>query len=254
MGVITYNGVASSAYNIIVSKQPNYEFPEKDVEVIHVPGRNGDLVFDKGIYNNVKRTYSIWAGPEAGDFKTLASKISKWLHSSKGYAVLEDTYEPDYYRMAYYKDENNIENMLNEAGTIDATFICKPQRFYKSGNSFITVPNNGKSFENPTVYTAQPVIKVSPKDDYPIGTFTWNGRLIRVHFGIGQTQNPIYIDATAMDCYSIISGSYVNKNQNVVFVDGYEFPMLESGITSVQYSDPRATTCVVEVKPNWYTI
>ena len=41
MGVITFNGITSSSVGVEVETFPNYVAPQKDYEVIHIPGRNG---------------------------------------------------------------------------------------------------------------------------------------------------------------------------------------------------------------------
>lgn len=64
MGVITYNGISSSEYGILVEHPPGYHIPERDYEYIHVPGRNGDLLIDKGSYLNSTRTYEIAFGDD----------------------------------------------------------------------------------------------------------------------------------------------------------------------------------------------
>ena len=62
MGVITFNGIASDKLDIQVEHPPGYETPKKDYEIVHVPGRNGDVYIDKGSYQNVSRTYDIAMG------------------------------------------------------------------------------------------------------------------------------------------------------------------------------------------------
>lgn len=46
MGVITFNGIASDKLGIQVEHPPGYETPKKDYEIVHVPGRNGDVYID----------------------------------------------------------------------------------------------------------------------------------------------------------------------------------------------------------------
>lgn len=55
MGIITFNGVASSAYGIVVESCPSYAAAPRKVEYISVEGRNGDLIRDTGAYANENR-------------------------------------------------------------------------------------------------------------------------------------------------------------------------------------------------------
>ena len=50
MGVIVFNGIPSTEYQIHVEKPPVYAMPERDYSVVHIPGRNGDIVVDSGSY------------------------------------------------------------------------------------------------------------------------------------------------------------------------------------------------------------
>jgi hypothetical protein len=53
--------------------------------------------------------------------------VSAWLHSTSDYARLEDTFEPDIYRLAYYTEETEIENALTEYGRTTILFNCRPR-------------------------------------------------------------------------------------------------------------------------------
>lgn len=105
----------------------------------HIPGRNGDVYIDKGSYQNTTRSYDIAVGDSDRSFISMANMVSEWLHSASGYSRLEDSYEPEYYRMAVYKEENNIQNILDHAGRTTIQFDCKPQRFLKLGDIEIYV-------------------------------------------------------------------------------------------------------------------
>lgn len=134
MGVIYFDGVPTSDYDIVVEHFPDYEIAERSYETTTIPGRNGALIYDGGVYSNVERSYDIASATYDGNFRTASANIIRWLHGVLGYARLEDTYEPDIYRMAYFKGGVTIENILNWAGRLTITFDCKPQRFFKVGD------------------------------------------------------------------------------------------------------------------------
>lgn len=137
MGEIVFNGISSKEYDIQVEHPPGYQIPERDCDVIHVPGRNGDIVIDKGSYKNVERSYQIAVGSLDKDFIDLVNPISEWLHSGVGYCRLEDSYEPEYYRLAMFNENVEIDNIEFHGGRTTITFDCKPQRFFKSGDESI---------------------------------------------------------------------------------------------------------------------
>lgn len=137
MGIVIFDGRSSKNYGIQVEHPPGYQTPARDYEMVHIPGRNGDLLIDNGSYQNVSREYEIAVGSEDGDFTEMANRIAEWLHSAPGYARLEDSYEPGYYRMAACSEGITVENLEQHAGRAKAVFNCKPQRFLKSGEEAV---------------------------------------------------------------------------------------------------------------------
>ena len=173
MGIVVFNGISSQDLHIQVQTEPSYDFPEKDYEVTHVPGRNGDIVIDQGSWQNVSRKYNLAMDAGKISYTEVASKLVQWLHSASGYARLEDSYEPDFYRMAMYKDSGSISNIFNKAGQIEVEFTCKPQRYFKSGEAAdIFVASS--EYRNPTDFPAKPLVKIhgSGSGVVGIGTYT----------------------------------------------------------------------------------
>lgn len=171
---VIFNGIKSSEIkyaNLIVQFIPSYEFPEKDYQTMSIPGRNGEFVIDKGTYRNVERTYSfahVFQENSDAYFRNAAKEIIQWLTSAKGYARLEDSYESEYYRMAMYKAGGNLNNFYDMATAIDVTFECKPERWLKSGEQPLRSAGDITPiifFENPTGYSAKPILVVYPHPD-----------------------------------------------------------------------------------------
>ena len=234
MGVITFNGKSSADYRIRVAHPPGYAYPERDYTITHIPGRNGDIVQDNGCYLNVERTYDVSFDAPNEDFATYANAVSAWLHSTTGYARLEDSYEPEYYRMAVYKESNIFENLYNQAGTATIVFECKPQRFLKTGETPVTVTSGG-SLSNPTGFDAYPLIKVSGTS----GVLTVNGKQITLSSIDGYTM----LDCELQDAYK----ETTNKNSTV----SGTFPVLKPGSNTISWTGDISS---VTMKPRWWTI
>ncbi len=178
MGKIIFNNISSEDLGLVVQTPPSYEFPAKDVESTHVIGRNGDVVIDNSSYKNVTRTYNVASVFRKGtNFVQNANRIVEWLYSSKGYARLEDTYEPDYYRKAVYSSGgDNLSNYYDEATVIKISFVCQPQRWLKIGEEETKIQNGESAIlSNPTKYTALPKIEVKPC----ITSFTLNDDIVK---------------------------------------------------------------------------
>ena len=237
MGVIFFNGVSSEELGIVVEHPPNYEIAKRRYETIQVPGRNSDIIIDKNCFDNVDRTYAIAIGQEGGDFTVFASRMADWLSSGSGYCRLEDTYEPDYYKMAVMSDPGEVINILQQAGRTTVTFNRRPERFLKMGEHYVTV-NNGSVLTNPTKYTAKPIIEVSGSGR---GSITVGRRTIEIK----NIKDPITIDSELQEAYS----DGVNQNSNIIAPDG--LPILEAGENVISYSG--GITNVI-ISPRWWTI
>lgn len=247
MGVIIFNGVPSTDYGIHVEKPPAYTIPERDYEIIHIPGRNGDVVIDKGSYKNVVRTYDISVGELDGDFTKLASGISHWLHSVSGYGRLEDSYEPDYFRLAYYNGEVEIENLFHHAGKATLEFNCKPGRYLKDGERSIVLSDEHVLL-NPTLQTSHPKIVFSVTST---GKFEVNGNVI---IAVNATENPIciVIDSELQEVYDYdTQESLANNNLCSVQFANQSFPTLKPGSNSIICHNGVAS---LEVTPRWWTL
>lgn len=236
MGIVIFNGISSQDLHIQVQTEPDYDFPEKDYEVTHVPGRNGDIVIDQGSWQNVSRKYNLAMDAVKISYTEVASKIVQWLHSASGYARLEDSYEPDFYRMAMYKDSGSITNIYNKAGQIEVEFTCKPQRYFKSGE-VADIFTTSTEYRNPTDFPAKPLIKIhgSGLGTVRIGAYTVT---------INDILDGMIVDSEQQDTYK----EQTNCNSRVSIP---EYPKLVSGNNVISISGGVTS---IEIIPRWWTL
>ena len=170
-----FDGEDSRDYGVYITGEAVYNAPEREVEMISIPGRNGALAMDRGRFENIEVTYpaGIFADNEA-DFAEAISNFRNLLCSKRGYVRLQDEYNPNEYRMAVYKSGLEVEPALLKAGEFDIVFDCKPQRFLTSGEEAVTVTSGG-TLTNPTLFEASPLLMV---DGY--GSLTVNGYDIKL--------------------------------------------------------------------------
>lgn len=129
-----FDGMNSSDFGVWISGTGTYTAPERDVQYVSVPGRNGDLIIDNGRWRNVPLTYPAYI---ESDFPDKADRFKNMMCRKTGYRTLEDSYHPDEYRMAQFTGGfEPTTGQLNRDASFDINFNCKPQRFLKSG----TVP------------------------------------------------------------------------------------------------------------------
>lgn len=225
-----FNGESSADFGVWISGGGTYNAPARDVETASVPGRNGMVTFDNGRFENIQLTYPAFISRR---FQTRIDGFRAFLLSQRGYQRLEDTYHPDEYRLAIYHSGLSVETTArNLAGKFEVTFDCKPQRFLKSGENYVSV-SSGSVLFNPTRFTALPLIRATGN-----GSLTIGGTTITVSGNSGQ----IYLDSDLQDAYL---GS-TNKNSKVT----PNFPVLEPGDNLVTISG----LTDVEIMPRWWTI
>lgn len=237
MGEIVYNGRSSKEIGLEVETFPSYQTPRRKYETIQVPGRNGDLLIDGGSWENVIRSYEVSIGSFRRSYYEMMNAVSEWLHSTHSYARLEDSYEPEYYRLAVYLEEISMSNIFNHGGKGTIDFNCKPQRFLKSGDYPITITAQTR-IQNPTIFPSLPVITV-------YGTGSGTLEVGDCNIQILDIGGEIVIDSEIQDAYLGV----INKNPMISVPDG--FPQLLKGITDISFSGGISK---VEVIPKWFTL
>ena len=156
----TFGGESSADYGAFLTGEGVFNAPERAVEMIEVPGRNGSFAMDMGRFENVELTYNASiVDYTSADFADRISALRNWLCSKRGYVRLEDEYNPDEYRMAVYKSGLEVDHEGLLTGEFDITFDCKPQRYLKSGETAVSV-TSGDTITNPTLFESSPLLAV----------------------------------------------------------------------------------------------
>lgn len=175
MGVIspyktfTFDGESSADYGVYLTGDGVFNAPERSVEMVEIPGRNGNFALDKGRFENISVTYRV--GMFDDDEENFADKVSafrNWLCSKVGYVRLSDDYNPNEYRMAVYMSGVELEHDFLIAGEAEITFDCKPQRWLTSGEKAVSVADGG-TLDNPTLFPSSPLLAVYGYGDISIG-------------------------------------------------------------------------------------
>ena len=195
---LKFDNVSSRTYGVYITGEAVYNAPERDVEMITIPGRSGSFALDNGRFENIEVSYpaGIFAETEA-DFRQAISDFRNFLCSRKGYVRLQDEYNPDEYRMAVYKSGLDVDPAMLRAGEFTITFDCKPQRWLTSGETAVTV-TSGDTLTNPTLFEASPLLEV-----VGYGNISVNDGIITIkneELGeISLTPKEEYIPAVSLD-------------------------------------------------------
>lgn len=205
--------------------------PKRKMQSVSVPGRSGDIVLMEDAYENYTQEYSINFSDDVLTVAENADDLVKRLFLD-GYQKLEDSFEPDVYRWAYYEGPFDIDNLLKIAGRAKIRFSCKPFRYLKTGDTEVTMTNGG-TLTNPEAFDAKPLIYVRGTSN---GSITINGKTLTV---TGMTDY-LYLDCEDQNCYRLVSE---NRN-NLVSGD---YPYMKSGNNTVTFTG----FTQVKITPRW---
>lgn len=209
---LTYDGVDSSSFGVFISGEGAFDAPARRGEMISIPGRNGSLFMDEGVFENITVEYPAFIGTGSEElFRSKLGDLRSWLSSRGNYKRLTDTYHPDEFRLGVYREGLEVDPQhITRAGSFTMKFDCKPQRFLVSGEDPI-VMTTGEFITNPTLFNARPLIKV-------IG----NG-LVRIEpyeFIVSDNDSELWIDSEIYETY-YLAPLLINltEEENIVITD-----------------------------------
>ena len=226
----------SKDYGVYISGMGTYNAPQRDIESVSIPGRNGDLTLDNGRYENILVRYPAFI---VRDFNSNVSAFRNMLLSHTGYFRLEDSYHPDEYRKARYSGGFNAEVLdTHNAGKFEISFDCCPQRFLKSGEQKYSFSATG-SLLNREQTIALPLIRAYGTS----GSLTINGVSIAISGASSYTD----IDCELMEAYKDTLAT--NKNSTITLTNG-KFPYLSPGTNSISFTGLTS----LDVYPRWWRL
>lgn len=237
MGVILWNGVSSEDVNVIVERYPSRTLSGRAQTSQNIPGRNGSILLAEESFNNSLQEYEIYISAKNDKLPNISRAVASWLYSGKGYKRLEDSYDMETYRMAAFTGPLNIENLFNEFGRSKISFNCKPQRFFKTGETELTLVKH-YDLINPTVFEAEPLITLEVTG---YGTLTVGDYVVTVYSGFTGT---MYLDCEMQNAY------FGNTNLNN-YISCLEFPRLKSGSNEITWAGGISS---VKIIPRWWTL
>lgn len=246
MHSFTFDSISSDYFGLTINRKNIYVSPKRSQEVISVPGRDGDLIFDNGNYENVTISYTC----SLTDTSAKVDEINEWL-SKPGYKILSDTYDSTCFRKASVVEGTKITED-KKIGTFDLKFSCKPYKYLYSGETSIAlnIDNNAKNINNPTSYSSLPLFEITASGPITLRITTKartadavsTNRII--NFPTSSTK--LIIDSELMAVYE---EDFTLFNNAINFVD---FPTFETGITAVRFQlGTGATLTSASVKPRW---
>ena len=236
---LSFAGRSSKDFLLYLSAPGVYDAPAADVESTSVPGRNGDIISENA-KNGSRRYQNIDIKYSAFFFNGLPAKtaaVKEWLLSPVGYQKLQDTYDPEFFRMAVCTEALAFDVTRNKAAEMELVFNCKPQRWSVEGQRTLILTEE-TTLRNPFAFAAKPLIKV---------------------YG-ASSGGVLYIGEESITIKSISDYVLLNcETHNAYNADGFcndtiysdDFPELPEGNTTISW-DGGITQ--VDVVPGWWTL
>ena len=224
------------ARSVGIQLQRPIEFSEAVpiVEAQTIPGRNGDLIWETGSYENRSGYASCFCLQK--DVEKAVSSAGRFLMGKKGYHRLETSDDPDHYWMARAENSPRIEQRLRLLAPFEIGFDCKPQRFVKAGENPVVFNSNGSLF-NQYGQVALPLITVYGQG---AGRLTIGECVVEVK----TLDGALYLDSDTQNAYND------NENQNMN-INAPTFPVLADGETPIAFSGGIER---VEIIPRWWEL
>lgn len=228
------DGENAAAYGIRLQRPLTFSGAVPVVESVHVPGRNGNLIFQTGAYENRSGEASCFALSHM-DVERYVSAACGFLFRSHGYRRLEASDDPEHYWKARVMNGAALEVRMRSLAPFDIELDCMPQRFLKSGE--IPVRIDGPThMHNYTAFPAAPRITAyGTSGTLRIGAYTADLREIDGYIILdSETQNAC-------------KGTE-NKNGDVSIP---VFPLLMPGENEITWS---GDIDHIEICPRWWEL
>jgi phage-related protein len=231
LSYFVFDGFRSDTAGIFVERRHTLSLPQRDVEKIHVPGRNGDVLIDHGSYQNAKVSYDC-----AAKNISALENMKAALASGSGYRLLTDSYSP-LQRMALFASTLEIDELiLNRAMRFTVTFDCKPQRWFDR-NAAITMTSPGTILAPAGAHGAQPVITINGSGSVILTINSTN-------YTIPGVQNQAVVDSEAQVAYKTVNGTRQA-------IDVSAFPVFPGADVALSWS---GTVSSIKFQPQWYCL
>lgn len=249
------DGIDARSFGIYLQKPIKFSEAVPVVKKQTIPGRNGDLIFETGSYQNRTAVASCFCLQK--DVEKTISAAGRFLMAKHGYRRLETSDDPDHFWLARVENSPQIAQRVRTLAPFDISFDCKPQRFLKSGEEKMIFPHTQKHEEiqiyNNFGFPARPLIYAKWSEvtehnyvDIIFYDASGNSMLDKNIRTFDMTVTDLYIDCDTHNAYN----NDGNQNHNVV---AYNFPALDIGLNNITIIGPESLESV-EIMPRWWEL
>ena len=237
-----FNGQSSLELGIRIKNKNIYSSGKRDLSLVSVPGRDGDLVNSNKRFVNSTVSYTCFVPASSiAELNTKIRNVKKWLFvDSDQYHELTDSYDPTFLRYAIFNSKLDIADEANRIGTFTVSFSCKPLRYLLSSLTAVEVAT-GNTLYNPFPFASKPYIKITGSGNITLTIVNSKGTKT---YTFNNVSSYVECDSELMNCYK---GTTL-KNSDFI---ADNFPLLEYGDNTITYS---GSVSKVEIIPRWWCL
>lgn len=157
--MFTYKKIKASDMGLRVLNNVVFSSPERDVELVQIPGRDGDLIIDNGRYESVIRSIPCRLESNKNDVEVLIDRINNWLINSDGFNEFLWHNDPDYVYQAKIEGQVESQRVLSRFAETIIDFRLHPVKHLRSSLREREIVN-GLVVVNTLALSAKPIIRV----------------------------------------------------------------------------------------------
>lgn len=260
-GTLTFNGKTAASLGLRIGGVSSYAAPGRTVETYYVPGRIG-AVYPAADYSQIPneiREYTAALYKRAGSMETVEramADVRDWLLNVDGYAELTDSYEPQFYRRAFFTgDFVPTRKGAGQNFEIPLRFSCDPRRFIAGASDFTVYGSaGGATYDTPSIVDgfsikdpAKPLITIDTGGDATdvyfrnADTNALIGKLSLAGLGVATT--------FTFDAETLLAWLPDGTSANMLVADVEGEIRLGPGSTRITFSDPLVA---LTFTPRWW--
>jgi predicted phage tail component-like protein len=217
-------------FGIIIAKRPTLPSPKRRVSYIDIPGRDSNLRYDEGTYEDI--TIALECTIKGNNTLEKIDSIKAWLFSA-GESDLIFSFQDDKRYRAQVVNSIDFKQVFKYTSQFPIVFNCRPFK-YAVQNSVFTITQSGTSIINPGTLKSEPVISV-----YGSGKITLTVNEVTV--GLNDISGKNILDSVIQDAYND-AGDNLNSK-----VSG-DFILLGQASNKFEWT---GSVTKIEVIPNW---
>lgn len=227
---IAFNGIRCEDCGIQPVTRPNIPAPQRDIEVLEIPGKSGILTKDNQRYGPIEIPVEFNFFSQPDEWGTVFRNAKRWLSGS---GDLEFSDDPDYFYKVYYVVVSDSEREMKRIGRFTATFTCDPFSYLKDGRREYGISD---VLYNP-YSTSHPVYKIMGEG---VCYLTVNNKSMRANVGQNLT----------VDTDRMIAFREDGTINNIAMSGDYDDLYIKEGDNQISIT----SGFTLKVIPNWRSI